>query len=64
VVTRSIPDYSVVFGMPATVIRQYDPVTQKWRMGDRRGSVTSPPRNNTGSLGSGGSDAEFVEKSE
>lgn len=33
VVTRSIPDYSVVFGMPATIIRQYDPEKRKWRMG-------------------------------
>jgi acetyltransferase-like isoleucine patch superfamily enzyme len=36
VVTRSIPDYSVVFGMPATIIRQYDPETRAWRMGQRR----------------------------
>jgi acetyltransferase-like isoleucine patch superfamily enzyme len=33
VVTRSIPDYSVAFGIPATIIRQYDPETQTWRMG-------------------------------
>ena len=33
VVMRSIPDYSVVFGIPATVIRQYDPKTGVWRMG-------------------------------
>lgn len=32
-VTRSIPDYSVVFGAPATVIRQYDPEKQAWRIG-------------------------------
>ena len=37
VVTRSIPDYSVVFGMPAIVIRQYDPKTRSWRMGQLRG---------------------------
>jgi acetyltransferase-like isoleucine patch superfamily enzyme len=36
VVTRSIPDYSVVFGMPATIIRQYDPQAQAWRMGPVR----------------------------
>ena len=35
-VTRSIPDYSVVFGSPATVIRQYDPETRTWRMGQKR----------------------------
>jgi acetyltransferase-like isoleucine patch superfamily enzyme len=33
VVTRSIPDYSVVFGMPAMIIRQYDPEAGAWRMG-------------------------------
>ena len=33
VVTRSMPDYSVAFGMPATVIRQYDPEKRAWRMG-------------------------------
>ncbi len=33
VVTRSIPDYSVVFGSPATIIRQYDPETRAWRIG-------------------------------
>lgn len=31
-VTRSIPDYSVVFGSPAAVIRQYDPEKRIWRM--------------------------------
>jgi acetyltransferase-like isoleucine patch superfamily enzyme len=36
-VTRSIPDYSVVFGSPATIIRQYDPETQAWRMGRNEG---------------------------
>ena len=35
VVTRSIPDYSVVFGSPATIIRQYDPETRAWRMGPK-----------------------------
>ena len=33
VVTRSVPAYSVVFGSPATVIRQYDPETKAWRIG-------------------------------
>lgn len=32
-VTRSIPDYCVVFGSPATIIRQYDPKTRRWRIG-------------------------------
>jgi acetyltransferase-like isoleucine patch superfamily enzyme len=43
VVTRSIPDYSVVFGMPATVIRQYDPETRAWHMGQLRGVGTVRP---------------------
>jgi len=33
VVTRSIPDYSVVVGMPATIIKQWDPETRTWRKG-------------------------------
>ncbi len=32
-VIESIPDYSVVFGTPATVIRQYDPEMRAWRIG-------------------------------
>jgi len=36
VVTRDIPDYSVVFGVPATVIRQYDSENHAWRMGQVR----------------------------
>jgi acetyltransferase-like isoleucine patch superfamily enzyme len=35
-ITRSIPDYSVVFGSPATIIRQYDLETRAWRMGPKR----------------------------
>lgn len=38
VVMRSIPDYSVVFGVPATIIRQYDPERRAWRMGQLRDS--------------------------
>ncbi len=34
-VTRSIPDYCVVFGSPATIIKQYDPETRAWRMGPK-----------------------------
>jgi acetyltransferase-like isoleucine patch superfamily enzyme len=37
VVTRSIPDYSLVAGLPARIIRQYDPETKTWRIGKTRG---------------------------
>jgi acetyltransferase-like isoleucine patch superfamily enzyme len=33
VVMRSLPDYSVALGAPATIIRQYDLETRSWRMG-------------------------------
>ncbi|MGO9842852.1 MAG: acyltransferase [Candidatus Acidiferrales bacterium] len=36
VVTRSIPDYSLVAGLPARIIRQYDPATKTWRIGRSR----------------------------
>jgi acetyltransferase-like isoleucine patch superfamily enzyme len=36
VVTRSIPDYSVVVGLPARIIRQYDQETKTWRIGRTR----------------------------
>jgi len=36
VVTRSIPDYSLVAGLPARIIRQYDPETKTWRIGRNR----------------------------
>ena len=35
-VMRSIPDYSVVAGNPATIIRQYDPEKKAWRAGGRQ----------------------------
>jgi acetyltransferase-like isoleucine patch superfamily enzyme len=40
VVTRNIPDYSVVFGVPATIIRQYDFESRSWRMGQVRQGAT------------------------
>ena len=40
VVTRSIPDYSVVFGSPATIIRQYDPQKGAWRIGPNKNRTT------------------------
>jgi acetyltransferase-like isoleucine patch superfamily enzyme len=33
VVTQSVPDYSLVAGLPARIIRQYDPRTGSWRIG-------------------------------
>ena len=30
VVTKDIPDYSVAVGIPAKVIKKYDPKTKKW----------------------------------
>lgn len=38
-VTRSIPDYSVVFGNPAKIIKQFDPVNQTWIIGSTRNAV-------------------------
>ena len=38
-VMRSIPDYSVVAGYPASVIRQYDPEKKAWRAGGRHGKA-------------------------
>lgn len=62
VVTRSIPDYSVVFGMPATIIRQYDPETKAWRMGQVRSKDTAE-RENKAEYSSVGREAELIEKS-
>jgi acetyltransferase-like isoleucine patch superfamily enzyme len=62
VVTRSIPDYSVVFGIPATIIRQYDAEKKAWRMGQLRSSVTAD-RENIVSLSSVSRQAGLIEKS-
>lgn len=43
VVMRSIPDYSVVFGSPATIIKQYDPETRAWRLGPNANRLTRMP---------------------
>ena len=59
---RSIPDYSVVFGMPATIIRQYDPETRAWRMGQVRGAGAVDSKN-TVKLSSANREAELVEQS-
>jgi len=39
VVMQSIPDYSVAFGIPAKIIRQYDAKTDSWRIGQARGGA-------------------------
>jgi acetyltransferase-like isoleucine patch superfamily enzyme len=62
VVMRSIPDYSVVFGTPATVIRQYDPEKRAWRMGQRRNASISL-QESIAKPSSRGHAAELVEKS-
>lgn len=36
VVTRSAPPYSVLYGNPARIIRQFDPVKKEWVMGQAR----------------------------
>jgi acetyltransferase-like isoleucine patch superfamily enzyme len=61
VVTQSIPDYSVVFGMPATIIRQYDPETRAWRMGQVR-RTGAANREKSLKFSSVSRDAELVEK--
>jgi acetyltransferase-like isoleucine patch superfamily enzyme len=63
VVMRSIPDYSVVFGTPATIIRQYDPETRAWRMGSRRSTGISGLEN-IAKPSSGGREAVLVENHE
>lgn len=44
-VMRSIPPYSVVAGFPATIIRQYDPETQTWRIGRSKGKAAQSAEN-------------------
>jgi acetyltransferase-like isoleucine patch superfamily enzyme len=40
VVTRSIPDYCLVWGNPAMIIRQYDPETRAWHIGSTKNRTT------------------------
>jgi acetyltransferase-like isoleucine patch superfamily enzyme len=40
VVMRSIPPYSLVFGAPATIIKQYDPETRAWHIGPNKNRAT------------------------
>ena len=62
VVTRSIPPYSVVFGSPATIIKQYDPETQSWRLGLNASSAMHNS-DSTIKTTSKGLDEELIEKS-
>lgn len=41
VVTKNIPDYSVVVGIPARVIKRYDFQTNKWKKTDAKGEFLS-----------------------
>jgi acetyltransferase-like isoleucine patch superfamily enzyme len=41
VVIQSIPDYSVAFGVPAKIIRQYDPGARAWSIGQLKNRGTS-----------------------
>jgi acetyltransferase-like isoleucine patch superfamily enzyme len=38
-VNRSVPDYSVVAGCPATIVRQYDPERRSWRISGNEGKA-------------------------
>ena len=62
VVTRSIPDYCVVFGSPATIIRQYDPQTRTWHIGSNQ-SRAMRNLDSRVQLSSVGLGAELVEDS-
>ena len=42
VVTRSAPPYSVLYGNPARIIRQYDPAKQEWVTGPVRAPQAEP----------------------
>lgn len=44
VVMRSIPPYSLVFGSPATIIKQYDPETRAWQLGPNKKRATPIPQ--------------------
>jgi len=54
VVMRSIPDYSVVAGYPATIIRHYDAEAGTWRVGRRNEGGGVRPEENAATVGSTG----------
>jgi acetyltransferase-like isoleucine patch superfamily enzyme len=62
VVMRSIPDYSVVAGYPATIIRQYDPETRAWRIGRSVGKGAQNAASSS-QFNSAGQGAELIETS-
>jgi acetyltransferase-like isoleucine patch superfamily enzyme len=41
VVTKDVPDYSVVAGNPACIVRRYDPETDVWKKVDRRDRISA-----------------------
>jgi acetyltransferase-like isoleucine patch superfamily enzyme len=43
VVLASIPDYCVVFGSPARIIKQYDPEARAWHLGPNRNRAKRSP---------------------
>lgn len=45
VVMRSVPEYSVVAGYPATIIKQYNPETRTWRIGRNTSSLANDAAN-------------------
>ena len=56
-VMRSIPDYSVAAGYPASIIRQYDPERRAWRVGGRK-SIDVPKAESAQGFSS--ADQEYV----
>ena len=43
VVMQSLPDYSVAFGIPAKIIRQYNPETRAWSIGQLKSPGGTEP---------------------
>jgi acetyltransferase-like isoleucine patch superfamily enzyme len=41
VVTKDVPDYSVVAGNPACIVRRYDPESDVWKKVDKRGRISA-----------------------
>jgi acetyltransferase-like isoleucine patch superfamily enzyme len=61
VVMRSMPDYSVAFGIPATIIRQYDPERRVWSMGQLRNPSAADPKS-MAALSSAGRKTELMDE--